>query len=1005
MRRKDTQLQSSVSRQAVTLLAGTSTTGPLLGPLGWEERSRESALGELAREPVELRGTHHLERPFSTLSSNQPDATLPSSALHPHDLDLIDEPHDYHDSTPTAAFQQRQQRQQPPPSRTRQTSRPVSPSGTGTGSRTLRRSPRLEEHRSARPRSASAGSSQRPERAPPLPQTRQQIERAFSDDLNSSSTSRFSAGFRHRSSSQPARETPRRRRISRRTASAILYALEEAVRTPNLFTPDLIEEEASMSDLTGGGSSNPVGSNARAPTTNGGYKTAGPVPGPPRYQATGVRTPSDIMRAREAKKRENEARARERDDEENQRRVQEQRRRSYDNRRAAAAGAAGGGGAPDAAQRRSSGAATDPSQRRSSGAAAAAADPSQRRSGGTAVADPSQRRSGGTAQPGPGVAAVQSQNPERRPVIPAADRPDEIAPLQSRTGAANRAPAPGPSQSRGASSQYQPRTTQASNPSQAARAPQTQTGQPSTVPVTGTGPTTQAQAGPSVPPSASQPTQAAQPEGGQPRNPNASSFPHAFERWEMLSSHWEGLTGHWIRRLEQNSDEVRREPLAQQMSRQITDLSAAGANLFHAVVELQRLRASSERKFQRWFFETRAEQERARELQGEIENSLRQERKQRGDALQGAQRAIQEKENADKMVGEMRRELQISREEARRAWEELGRMENLERERMSSLRDGRPTLVGKIQVVPTVPGGPSRHGSINPPPAREEQQSGPDDGRAPSAGLFDPENPAQMSYETEPGYRRYAEDAPSTNDPFLEPAPQPPIFHAPEVPQPSTTNGISAGGSTRTTNPSTSQRGTPPTRSAVTTTTALSSHGPGSQPSATQPTSASPSFYQHEGQAIQGPGQIGVVEGDDRSFISHPSDDGTLGEVEYMRDERGEYTRDPEGRRVAYPRGPRSEESDEYDVEEELARERAHRDRYGGDVGSGTSYGPASSSAMPSRGGVVTGGWSEQPVDYSGSGWDMEIRRHHHPTRLSDVLEEDERSRTSQSRASMSSRR
>ena len=47
--------------------------------------------------------------------------------------------------------------------------------------------------------------------------------------------------------------------------------------------------------------------------------------------------------------------------------------------------------------------------------------------------------------------------------------------------------------------------------------------------------------------------------------------------------------------------------------------------MFHAVVELQRLRASSERKFQRWFFETRAEQERAQEIQAMTEASLEQE--------------------------------------------------------------------------------------------------------------------------------------------------------------------------------------------------------------------------------------------------------------------------------------------------------------------------------------------------------------------------------------------
>jgi hypothetical protein len=50
-----------------------------------------------------------------------------------------------------------------------------------------------------------------------------------------------------------------------------------------------------------------------------------------------------------------------------------------------------------------------------------------------------------------------------------------------------------------------------------------------------------------------------------------------------------------------------------------------------------------------------------------------------------------------------------------------------------------------------------------------------------------------------------------------------------------------------------------------------------------------------------------------------------------------------------------------------------------------------------------------QHVDYSGSGWgqgsgwDSVTPRHRHPTRLSDVIEEDERSRTSPSRASRAS--
>ena len=50
------------------------------------------------------------------------------------------------------------------------------------------------------------------------------------------------------------------------------------------------------------------------------------------------------------------------------------------------------------------------------------------------------------------------------------------------------------------------------------------------------------------------------------------------------------------------------------MSRQITDLSAAGANFFNALIELQRLHAKLERKFQRWFVDTRVELEQLQEL-------------------------------------------------------------------------------------------------------------------------------------------------------------------------------------------------------------------------------------------------------------------------------------------------------------------------------------------------------------------------------------------------------
>ncbi|KAI9755226.1 MAG: hypothetical protein M4579_004358 [Chaenotheca gracillima] len=933
---------------------------------------REPTLTSQRDPPLEVQFSYS---PFVTLSARPVVAlTAPSSAVTRYDPAVSDEPHDLHDPETTLPLQRRRPHQQPlfeyiEPTRSLSSSDRNVPA--------LRRTPRLDEQRPSRPRSASTGASQRRDREflrkeqeqeqqqqQQQQQQEAQFERVFSEDLDSSSASRFSAGFRKRSSSQPPRSPPRSTRISRRTASAILYALEEAIRTPNPFTPDLIEEEASMSDLITAGASNPAGSNVRPTATSngGGYNpSVGAGPGNPRYQATGVRTPSDIMRAREAKKRDHDARVREREEEENQRRLQEQKRRSYDRRAAAAA------------------------------------------AGGPVAGDVGQRRSGGAAPP---ASAIQAQ-PERRQV----DRPEDVA----RSGAV-RAPIPASTQPR-PSAQYQSRAPQGTTAAPPARPSQGQGTQPSTRPVTGTGPTSQAQAGVSAAPSTSQPTGAPQGAGqgadsSQPRDTNASSFPHAFERWEMLSSHWEGLTGHWIRRLEQNSDEVRREPLAQQMSRQITDLSAAGANLFHAVVELQRLRASSERKFQRWFFETRAEQERARELQGEIEGSLRRERQQRADAVQTLQRVTQEKENADKMVSEMRRELQISRDEARRAWEELGRMENLERERMASLKEGRPTLVGRIQVLPTIPGGVSRNDSVNRPATREGQQE---------IGALGEEG----DYRHDQGYSEYAEGGRGVaDDPFVE-TPRRPTRQEPDVPAmsggrgapPSTTNGVGTGSSTRTANPpqqpSPQPRGTPTSfaGAAITPTTALSSHvprsaspGPTTSTSTSAPAPTAP-FYRHEGESLQEP----VGDPETRPFPEQGSGVGALsqpsGGVEYLLNERGEYRRDAQGRPIVYPPpAPRSEESDEYDVEEELARERAHRDRYGG----GTAPPPAPPSyGARSGAGRGSAGWSttEPPVDYSGTGWDMEIPRHHHPTRLSDVLEEDERSRTSPSRASMNSRR
>lgn len=152
-------------------------------------------------------------------------------------------------------------------------------------------------------------------------------------------------------------------------------------------------------------------------------------------------------------------------------------------------------------------------------------------------------------------------------------------------------------------------------------------------------------------------------------------------------------------------------------------------------------------------------------------------------------------------------------------------------------------------------------------------------------------------------------------------------------------------------------------------------------------------FYQHEGSALHA-GRP-TSEPDDQSY--RPSTVGTesdLGEEEYGADPG--YRRDPEGRRT-YPRAM-SEGSEEYEGEPEEEQE------YSGDYTSGAGYGslPAATTGAPLHSGYGQG------VDYSGStwgsGWDSVTPRHRHPTRLSDVIEEDERSRTSPSRASQASR-
>ncbi|CAI7578768.1 unnamed protein product [Penicillium glandicola] len=643
--------------------------------------------------------------------------------------------------------------------------------------------------------------------------------------------------------------------VSSRTASAIHFALEEAIRGPLQLSTDWDEVNASMSDMVGvAGPAGPVG-NSRV--HNGGTRVPqNPISGtsqPP----SGMRTPTDIMRQRRdreaRRKAEQEAREREQEELERQQLEQEQ--------------------AQTEAQ------AQTQAQAQQYAAGVAAENTSQSR-----IRVPRAPR-GPEGQP-QNTPVTSGPTSGYRPAadLPPSTRPSEYQAAPPTAGTGQVGTQSRPAQATGQQPQH--------GRSQSAAEIGAQT-RPS-------GFSKSAQALPTGQPGAPQALQ----------QPKRVGFPHAFERWETLSSHWEGLTSYWMRKLEQNNEDLERDPLSQQLARQITDLSAAGANLFHAVVELQRLRASSERKFQRWFFDTRAEQERSKEVQADLDRQLKAERQGRADAFSAAQEAEKDKAKAEELLKEMRRELQISKEEARRAWEELGRREQEERDRTNSLRNGEPTLVGGVQVVPMVSGVPSRHNTTR---SQTATTMGTDAYHGKSTGSAGGQS-----------YRDGTPMSPTGSDPFIEP---------------------------KKVDPPTSKAPYP---------------GP---------------LYEHENTTVPYPGPASS-EPDARSYVGSSE----AGDEDYAH-----YSHDPHGNTFSYPPGPPSEGSEEYEAEGHYMPDGAYT--------SAASSAPLQAPHVPTSTADYSGaGWGP------GTGWESVTPRHRHPTRLSDVLEEDEHSRTNPSRASIASR-
>ena len=119
-------------------------------------------------------------------------------------------------------------------------------------------------------------------------------------------------------------------------------------------------------------------------------------------------------------------------------------------------------------------------------------------------------------------------------------------------------------------------------------------------------------------------------------------------------------------------------------------------------------------------------------------------------------------------------------------------------------------------------------------------------------------------------------------------------------------------------------------------------------------------------------------------------------EGDYVKDAQGNYILDVHGNKIPYIALPSTYSGSEHDADEYETPATTNPP-----IGDQAAQ-PAMSGASKGQG-QWTGAYSN-PQDYSGEGygqpgWDT-VERHRHPTRLSDVMEEDERSRTSASQIS-----
>ncbi|KAK9476216.1 hypothetical protein V1514DRAFT_197650 [Lipomyces japonicus] len=150
--------------------------------------------------------------------------------------------------------------------------------------------------------------------------------------------------------------------------------------------------------------------------------------------------------------------------------------------------------------------------------------------------------------------------------------------------------------------------------------------------------------------------------------------------WDAICADVEGISGYWIQRLNAHETNITKKPRAAQLNTMVEGLTTTGMALLTAVVELQKRRAETNAKYAEWYEDYSQERARMAQLAQDMDEEMDHERGLRADLITQLEQATEAEANQRWMLEESRRELQAARLECRRAWAEVARLEEQQRQ-------------------------------------------------------------------------------------------------------------------------------------------------------------------------------------------------------------------------------------------------------------------------------------------------------------------------------------